>query len=470
MNRFRCLLTTTLLAVGLMLIPTTAFAQAMGADGFDEPTEDAPGEADTAPPTDDAGVHPGDEQPPPPAAAGSELGEGDFALTVQLHHHNDDDVELSGKPVLLEAVAPAGPLQPDGHERVISSWEATADADGIARFGGLPDELGGGQLMVRASAPFGGLSFDSQLTQPTPNSTVEVPLFDQTHSFPGIRVTQKQVVVSPWEEYLVFDQFWTIELEGDHAFDTTASGDFERGLPLRLPYRAEGTSVAGPGSNEIVDNIVYWHGVLQPDRPITLQIRFSKEARHPSFTFEHPVNYPVDDISVLATVDTDFERIPRLDDLTLRAPGFDVGDDPTAAGLPPHTTRDFLVATGGSVERGDSYRFRLEGLPFGRPLGAWISLVAGVVGALLIVVFGRREYLRMREDNNSNALEGLRNRRQQLLDELAEIEQDIQQAATEDEKLDYEQEKMLVRQRLALIMSKIDELTEGDAPADDQAA
>lgn len=460
-----------IIATAAVSIPGAAFAQVVGADDYEAPADDAPGEASPAPPTEGAGVHPDGQAPAPAPAQRPRLSEGDHTVYVQVSHGADDELDLSGQPVLLEAVQPSGPLRPDGHERVINSWEAVTDGDGIARFDDLPDELTDRRLQLRASTTFGGIDFQSQLQQTgADGAIVELNVFDQAHSYPGVRLSRKRVLVSPWEEYLIFDQFWTLQLEGDQAFDTSVASEFERGLPLRLPYTAEGISVAGVGDSQVIDNIVYWNGVLQPDRPVTIQIRFSMEARHSEFTFEHPMNYPVDNIDVLATVDTNFDKMPRLNDLTLRAPGFEVGDDPTAAGLPPHTTLDFLVATGHSVDRGESYAFRLEGLPFGRPLGAWIALFGGILAALLAAFYGRREYLNMRDANNGDALEGLEAQRDDLIDELAEIEHDIEQAGTEQEKLDFEEERMLVRQRLALILGKIDDLTDDSDTTDADAA
>lgn len=470
-------LTALLAVVAIVAAPADVFAQAAGAGGpedFQAGDDELPGEASTAPPTSEAAdgpteVHPGDESTPAPVRD-HQLEAGDQSATVRVVHGADEEADLAGLPVILEAVQPPGPLQPDNFEQTVSSWDATTDEQGRAHFEDLPDDLDRQGLALRASTHFGGLAFESQRFRPDARRDVELPVYDQTHDFPGVRLTEKRVLVSPYEEYMIIDQFWTLQLEGDRAFDTTASPAFEDGLPLELPYTAEGISAQGPGDHDIVENVVYYNGVLQPDRPTTIQIRFSMSVRTSEFTFEHEMDYPVEDLDVLAAVDTDFEKHPRLDDLVLRAPNFEVGDDPTEAGLPPHTTRDFLVATDHSLEAGDSYAFRLEGLPFGRPLGAWIALIGGILAALFVAAWGRREYVQMRNArNDAGAVQALRRRRDELLDELAGVERQIEQLDGADDELlfELEEQRMLLRQRLQLIMRKIDDIESGD---DSQAA
>lgn len=443
--------------------PGDVYGQAMGSDDYEAPGDDSrPGDA-AAPPTDQpdqAAVHVADDREAEPTGQPT-LDDGDQSATIRVVHGTDADADLSGLPVTLSAVRPPGPLQPDSFQQVMSSWEATTDADGVAHFDELPDDLNRQQLSLQASAEYDGIRFDADAVSPSDALDSSVAVYDRTDQFPGIRVTQKRVLVSPWEGYLIFDQFWTVELDGDQAFDTADSSDpaLRRGLPLRLPYQAEGISFAGPDDHEIIDNIVYWDGVLQPDRPVTFQIRFSHSVRSSDFTFEQPMQYPVDDLQILASVDTDFQRVSRLDDLTLRAPGFEVGTDPGAAGLPPHTTRDFIVATGHSVDRGQSYTFRLEGLPFTRPIGSWLAVVGGLLAAFFIAVYGRREYTRLRgSDDRDRVLNALHARRDEILDDLAEIEYELDEVEYDDERFDLEREQTLLRQRLALILRKIDEL------------
>ncbi len=473
MRMLRHILPVFLIAfLSATVVSIDAYGQAVGADDYEAPDDDSlPGDA-TAPPTeqpDQAAIHVPDEQAAQQAPQ-PDLSDGDRRATIRVSHGTGADADLGGLAVRLSAVRPPGPLQPDSFQQVLSTWEAETDADGVAHFDDLPDDLERQQLSLMASAEYDGIWFDSDLVTPGENIDLSLNVYERTDQFPGIRITQKRVLVSSWEEYLIFDQFWTIEIEGDRAFNTKDSTDpaLRRGLPLRLPYRAEGISFAGPDEHQIIDNVIFWDGVLQPNKPLTLQIRFSKSVRTSGFTFEQPMQYPVDDLQILASVDTDSERIPRLDDLTLRAPGFEVGTDPGAAGLPPHTTRDFIVATDHSVDRGESYTFRIDGLPFSRPIGGWLSLFGGILAAFFIALYGRREYTRLKQSNNRDeVLEALHRRREEVLDELAEIEYELDDVEYDDELFDLEQEQTLLRQRLALILRKIADLeSQGSSPSE----
>lgn len=473
-RRHSVIVTALVFALSLS-VPAIASAQTMGADDFEAPDEGtAPGEAGAAPPTTGGEaqpqVHPGEEAAPAPTID-RELEAGTSSAVVDVSHAAADDVDLSGRIVLLEALQPPGPLQPDGDnfERVVDSWQAETDESGVAHFHDLPDDLSANRLMLRASVDYGGISFDSGFIQPDSQTRITLDVYDRAHEYPGVRVQRKRVLISPWEDYLIFDQFWTLEIEGNRAFNISDSTDpaLEDGLPIRLPYRAEGISVSGPGQHEVVDNIVFWNGTLRPNQPMTLQIRFSKSAHSSDFTFEQSVQYPIDNLDILATIDTDFNKVPRLDDLALQAPGFEVSNDPTDAGLPAHTTRDFLVATGRSVERGESYRLRLDGLPFTRPVGAWIALGAGVLAALFLALYGRREYRRVHQKRDDESiLRALQERRDNLIDELAELEELIDDTYDDDDIIDLEQEELLLRQQLQLVLRKIDELQSDDDVTD----
>ncbi len=460
-------------SLSLLLLSSVAHAQTVGADDYEAPDDALPGEATTAPPTvqpDQSAVHATDEQVPPPTGAPPELSEGDRSVSVKLSHATVDDTDLSGLPVVLHAVRAPGPLQPDNFARTISSWNATTDEQGMARFDGLPDGLARQGLHLQASTSFGGLSFDSDFIQPSDDLRIELQLFDRTHQLPPIRVTQKRLLISPWEEYLVVDQFWTFQVDGDHAFDISSASNpnLERGLPIRLPIQAEGISFAGPGDHQIVNNMVYWSGVLQPNRPVTVQMRFSISVRSSSLTYEQEMDYPVDELQVLAPIDTPFERIPRLDDLVLRAPGFDVGSDPSAVGL--STNQDYLVAHNHSVDRGQSYTFRVEGLPFSRPLGGWIALFGGLLGLLFVAAYGRRESRRLDNTHGKKEmLDALQRRREEVLDELAQIQGVLEEIDDVDQAFELEEQELLLRQRLALILRKIDDLQSLDSSASSAA-
>ena len=443
----------------LMLCSTGASAQTVGSDDYEPPADARPGDATVQPPpVDDSGVHSSQNtQAPPPQM---EIGEGNRTATVHLHHGADEDVDVSGIAIALHAVRPPGPMQPDHFRQVHATWSAITGDDGIAHFEDLPENLRSRGLFLQASATYGGLSFDSDYVAPEDSATLRLDVYDRTHRLPPIALTKKRLLITPWEEYLIFDQFWTFRIDGDRAFDIADSDDpaLARGLPLRLPYTAEGISVAAPGEHEIINNIVYWKGVLTPGTTVTLQVRFSMSVRSSSFTFEQPMHYSVDDVQVLVPIDTQFERVTRLENLTLRAPGFaEVGTDPGVLGL--STPRDYLVAHGRSVPRGESYQLRIEGLPFSRPFGGWIALFGGILGFLFIVFYGRREYRAFRAtQSQGELLKSLHDHRDQLFDELAELERELEACEDEEDLLDLEEEKILIRQRLALVLRKISDL------------
>lgn len=482
-HSFRTVMLRLIVAFAVVHLPATAAAQTMGADDFEPPEDELPGEPTTAPPTSPAdgeasspgadgqtGVHDASTAPSAPTPGADQLPAGDHTTSVRVVHATDPDVDLSGKPVMLEAIRPAGPLQPDSHEQTVASWDGITDSDGIAHFDALPDDLRQWGLQLRASTSYGGLSFDSPAHAPGEGSPVELTVFERAHTLPYLRLSRKRVLVSPWEEYLIFDQFWTLEIDGDRAFDVSSATDpaLERGLPLRLPYTAEGISAAGPGDFQIVDNVVYWTGVLQPNQPVTLQVRFSHSVRSSQFIFQHPMQYDVDDIQVLAAVDTDFQKVSRLEDLALVPPDdseFVTGTDPSVVGL--HAERDYLVAHGHSIDAGESYHLRFDGLPFGRPVGAWVAVVGGLLAALFIAAYARREYHQLTEagdEQRRQALDALRAKKEDLLDELVEVERRLQHVEDDsDRAIDLEHQRTLIRRQLALVWSEIDELQGDDA-------
>lgn len=468
-RRLHIFVVAPLICLCAVFAPAQLVAQAVGADDYEAPDDPLPGEADTAPSTeigDTAAVHPG--TPSDSARQPSlEALEGDLTIEVRVTHANDGDIDLSGLPVTIEAVRPPGPMQPDNFRVVFETWDAVTDADGLAVVSGLPEGLETVGLALQASTNFGNLSFDTPYFTGQTEQPVELVVYDRTHELPPIKVSRKRVVISPWEKHLVFDQFWTFEIDGDYAVDLARLIDpeAERGVELRFPMVAKDLSFAGPGDHEVIDNRIYWSHVLVPGRPVTVQVRFSQSAPGSSHTFEQTVDFPIDEVQVLAAVDTPFDRVPRLDDLVLRAPGFEVGSDPSRLGI--QARADYLVASGRSLEAGETYALRLDGLPFRNPRGGWIALFGGLLIALFVAGFGIREHRKFRSRHSRRALlDALRRRRDAVYDELAEIERQLEHVDDEDFAFELEEEQILLRQRLALILGKIDEL---DSAEDDSS-
>jgi hypothetical protein len=116
-----------------------------------------------------------------------------------------------------------------------------------------------------------------------------------------------------------------------------------------------------------------------------------------------------------------------------------------------------LTAKNRSIEPGGTLKFQLDGLPFNRPLGAWTALGLGILGALFVFGFARREKKRVEESHSSGELITMLEReREELLDELALLEEDYEDGRVSE--LEYERESLLLRERIALVMKKIGDL------------
>ena len=462
-------LTTPLFVVVLLSSIAFAFgatAQTLGTDqeNVEPPEQGLPGEASVPPPTAGPEVHLTDEDLPTgqPQALPSEELSGDWSVTVNLRHATNDDADLSDLPVFLNALRPQGPFQAGGAQPV-ATWTSTTDSNGVAEFSSIPEDIAQRGLRLQAASSFEGISFESSQSAPADKIELNLNVYDRGHDLSGLRVTQKRIVVEPWEEYLIISQFWTFELHGDHAVDIGLSPDptLQRGLPIRLPRQAEGIHFSGPGDHEVINNVVFWNTVLQPNRPVQVQIRFSKSVRGSELTYQQLMEFPVDEIQIVAPIQTQYEKIPRLNQLALLAPGFEVGADAGALGL--RSDMEFLVATGRDFEAGDSYTFRVEGLPFRRPIGGWIAVIGGILGAIFVLAYGRREYKNLHDDRSrKQLLDALRKKRSAVLDELAELRVAIVESYDEEVLFDLEEEETLLRERLALILRKIRDLEADD--------
>ncbi|MFU8805439.1 MAG: hypothetical protein ACNA8W_16625, partial [Bradymonadaceae bacterium] len=281
-----------------------------------------------------------------------------LSVTVHVEHATDAETDLAGIPVILQAARARGPFETAPAQAVLESTAVT-DPQGRATFDDVPASIIEQGLRLYASANFGGVSFASTPIVPSNRSTLRVRVHDKGHDVSAVHVSNLRVILEPWESYLVFTQYWTIAVDGDLAIDTSMlpGRQFERGLPLRLPVKGEGIHANGPGRNQVVNNVVFWNGVLKPGRPVTLQIRFSIKASHPTFVYEQEMGYETRNVELVAPLQTQFRKIPRLDDLEMTAPGFEVGSDASALGL--RQDMEFLIGNGHSVDAGESFRFQL---------------------------------------------------------------------------------------------------------------
>ena len=86
---------------------------------------------------------------------------------------------------------------------------------------------------------------------------------------------------------------------------------------------------------------------------------------------------------------TRFAKVPRLDKASLAAPDFEMLSGKGIMGL--RDDMEFLAAKRGALEAGQSFKFKLDGLPFERPIAPWAVLGFALVFAAGVLVFGRRE-------------------------------------------------------------------------------
>ncbi len=430
-------LTNISLLLLLMLVPSLSFSQT-GANAASESGE--------APLADGSSA---DVKEKPKRA-------GDYRIRVTVR--GTDGAALSEKPVFLRAARPRGPFEPTAPEPV-KEWTEFSNSEGVATFDVTPTGLDG--LRVHAVMTHDGQPFESAAVTPGDGVKLTIRAHERTLDPNVVRVKSLRTVVQPWEEYLVFTQFYQLQNSSDLALDIAAipDPDYERGIPLTLPVKAQGIQAMGPGESAVVDSTVYWKGFMKPGEVVNIQVRFSMSAREESFIFEQEMEYSTDELEVVVPLQTDFEKLPRLDTVTLLAPGFkELGR--TQNGKSPLDLRsdmEFLAAWNNPVEKGESFTFKLEGLPFHKPITPWIFLIAGIVVALGIVVFARKERARMESQQGVEDLRAaFEAERSDLREQLITLEK--QQASGMRSQPEYEALRLSLREQLALILKKLSDL------------
>jgi len=380
-----------------------------------------------------------------------------WSATVKVENGpTGEPVERTG--VLLK-VAPPPRRARQRRPKPIETWESVTDENGIASFSGLPGALLDDNLQLYAVTSSSGIEFESSHKPLADGAAFELEVYPRASNADDVVVERLRTVFQPWEDFLVVSQRWNLSVRGDRAVDaTTLPGErFEKGLPFELPVEAEGIKMFGPGESEVVDNTTYWRGVLQPGDTVSVRVRFSISADSPTQVYRQTVQYPVDQTEVVLPLQTDHEKVGRLASAGLAAKGFgEVEATRRVPGLRPDN--EYLYASGRSLEPGETFAVRMTGLPFGRPVAPWIALALGVAGAGFILAFARRGLARLREDDETTeaAAEVLERERDELLDELAELERSFEVGDVSE--ITYETESLRLRERLSLIMEKLDEL------------
>jgi hypothetical protein len=436
----------------VLLLPETANAQAQLQQNSAQPEPAAAGRAEQTEQTEKAEPQ-------------------TFSVTVKVEHGTDgaDDAAagMSGKAVILRAARPKGPFEPTD-PKPKHEWSAVTDASGVATFEGLPMSVATSGLRLHAVATHGGWTFKSAQIEPEPGIELKVKVYEQGHDLSGVVIKELQSIAHIWEDHVFFQQFYLLTVEGDKVVDTSQlpGREFDNGLPIRLPTMALGIHIQAPGETKVVNNFAYWKGLLKSGETVPVSITFSMRASDTDFVYEQTVDYPVESAKVVVPLESTSPQIqiPYFGTVALAAPGFDV--QATEGGIGGQNTGMFLVADGRSLEAGESFAFQLTGLPFDQPVGGWLALALGLAGVIFVLGYARREQRHIDDSRRSGELaEMLRREREELLDELAILEQDFEDGEVGD--LEYERESLLLRERIALVMKKIGEL--GDAGAEDDS-
>jgi hypothetical protein len=442
-------------AVAVWLLPAASVAQG----NYDTDADNSQaGAAQPADATGDASA--GQEEAlVQPAAAEDAQG---LSVSVSVEHATSD-AQMAGKPVMLRAARPKGPFEPQD-PKPAHEFTAVTDDSGRAHFQNIPDTLAEQGLRLHAVTTHGGISFKSPAVVPSDGATLALTVYERGHDASDVVIESLRTVAHVWEDHVFFQQTWLLSVDGDYVVDVDMlDGEaYEEGLPLVLPLKAKGIEARGPGQSTPIKSTVYWRGTLKPGEPVPLTIHFSVAGTKPSLVFDQQLDYPAKNVEVLVPLEPRHERvrIPYFEDLALAAPGFDV--DVGRGVLGAQNQGLALHATDGAFEAGESLRFKITGLPFEAPKGAWIAAALGLLGAIFVLGYARRETQLMNESRESGELvDILTEEREALLDELALLEEDYQDGEVSE--LEYERESLLLRERIALVMKKLRDL-------EDQAA
>lgn len=413
--------------------------------------------ADDSPPTNAEPTPPPEESDEDAAPAPEST---EMTVTV-IAKHGTTGKPVTNVPVFLRAARPRGPFEPTAPKPQFE-WTEFADAEGKATFS-VPKTLTSTGLRIHAVTTYDGLAFESTANPPIDGARLTLDVYEKGLDPSVVELENLRTVVDIWEHYLVFTQYYTLTNNSETALDIKLLPDeeYEKGIPIVLPVKAQGINVTGPGENIVVNSTVYWKGVIKPGERVNLQARFSMAARDPEFTYEQEVGYPTKNVEVVVPIQTRFEKVPRLEELELRPLGFEETErGPGIFGL--RDDIEFVGARGLQLKEGESFAFQVRGLPFHRPMLPWAFLLGGILIGLVGAWFGLRETKRSETNIGKAELRSsLERERAVLLDELVALEKDF------DENLvtptEYEFEASSLREQLALVLARLKELDESDA-------
>ncbi len=355
--------------------------------------------------------------------------------------------------VFLRAARPKGPFEPTDPEPA-QEWTAVTNADGTAVFQGLPDTLASSGLRLHAASTYHGLTFKSAAVPPSNSLHLDIAVYEKGIDLSGLKFESVRTVVEPWEGYLVITQFYMLTNTSKVALDLglLPGEEFERGIPIRLPTKAKGIRASGSGQTTVIDSFVYWKGTLNPAEKVPIQISFSMAIHSPDFVYEQDFEYDVNNLEILIPLQTRFPKLPRLDGVTLAAPGFKMESGKGLFGM--RDDMEFIGGTGKAAKKGDTLRFKMQGLPYHRSWVPFVVLGFALLTALFVGLMGRREARRVQGAGGLEDLKAaLELERNELLDQLVQLRVELKsQSITQDE---HDTLMVGLQERLALILKKL---------------
>ena len=368
-----------------------------------------------------------------------------------------------GIPVFLRAARAKGPFEPT-EPKPAREWSAITGPDGVATFRAVPASIATQGLKLHAVASYDNVLFRSSAATPTPDITLEIPIYDTGGDPRVLRVPSIRMIMEPSEEHLVFSQTWTLSVQGDQALDTSLIGEagWTDGIPIELPVKALGVQAhPSDGTTKIVNSTVHWKGVIRPNQPVSLELRYSMSINTDEFVYDQDLAYDVGQFELIIPLETRHRtKVPRLDRLALRAPEFardDLHVGYNTPGLRPD--REFVRAVRRDIPASGALRFKLEGLPYTRPWGARIAVMLGILGALGVLTYAGLSR-RAAPDRDTAHLAELRaqlqQEREELVRDLASVHQEFEQGEISEH--EREIESMAIRSRIGLIIHKLDGL------------
>lgn len=381
-----------------------------------------------------------------------------ITVTVKVEHGIKATPEANA-PVFLNAARPRGPFEPTA-PKPVSEWVGFTDARGEAVFKDVPASLVTGGLRLHAGTTYLGAAFASPASAPADGLVLQVAVYDKGLDSSGFTIAGLRSVVEIWEGYLVFTQSYTLTNKSNSVLDVSLlpGDEFDRGLAIELPTKAKGINVSGSGgTHTVVNSTLYWKGMLVPGQKVTLQVRFSMSAESPEFTYEQHMGFPTENVEVIVPIATRFAKHPRLSDVTLAAPGFEVESGKGIMGL--RADLEFMGAKRSNVKADETFSFRLSNLPFKKPVYPWFVLGSGLLCAFIVVVFGIRDRRRTKSSVARKVLlDALEKERSGLLDDLVTLSQERKNGTITEREL--EAESLPLRGRLGLVIKKIRDLND----------